>query len=284
MAVFLAMGFLGLSAHAGGTVTFSLSSPSAGGIVAPGELVEWTISLTVSAGDNLGLALAAVDLVQDPANPALFDLPVGTCPTGMEDFDRPGGISNPGPGGVGSAYGGTPLGPAGAKNLRQIGGAMNTFAVPGDGIGLDYDVRGGVGQGAPQILAAGSFAAPSTLGLYAFHLENAIANTLDEINSPPDFSPVSAGNVSIVNADISFTVAPAVCVGDLNCDGQIDFHDINPFVQYLSKFDLWQTQYPGCNPLNGDINGDGIYGFGSFKDINPFVTLLCSAPLPIPCD
>jgi hypothetical protein len=77
--------------------------------------------------------------------------------------------------------------------------------------------------------------------------------------------------------------APPVCVGDLNCDGQIDFKDINPFVLYLSKFDVWQNTYPGCNPLNGDINGDGIYGFGSFKDINPFVTLLASAPLPIPC-
>jgi hypothetical protein len=75
----------------------------------------------------------------------------------------------------------------------------------------------------------------------------------------------------------------AVCVGDLNCDGQIDFKDINPFVQYLSKFNLWQSQYPGCNPLNGDINGDGVYGQGSFGDINPFVTLLASAPLPIPC-
>jgi hypothetical protein len=74
------------------------------------------------------------------------------------------------------------------------------------------------------------------------------------------------------------------CVGDLNCDGQIDFRDINPFVLYLSKFTVWQDQYPGCNALNGDINGDGVYGQGSFRDINPFVTLLCSAPLPIPCD
>jgi hypothetical protein len=74
-----------------------------------------------------------------------------------------------------------------------------------------------------------------------------------------------------------------VCPADQNCDGQIDLRDINPFVLYLSKFTVWQGQHLGCNPLNGDIDGDGVYGFGSFGDINPFVTLLASAPLPIPC-
>jgi hypothetical protein len=79
------------------------------------------------------------------------------------------------------------------------------------------------------------------------------------------------------------TLGPAVCYGDLNCDGQIDFKDINPFVLYLSNFTGWQNQYPGCNPENGDMNGDGVYGQGSFGDINPFVALLSSQPLPIPC-
>ena len=37
--------------------------------------------------------------------------------------------------------------------------------------------------------------------------------------------------------------------------------------------------YCGCPPENGDINGDGTYGQGSFGDINPFVTLLGSQPL-----
>ena len=42
-----------------------------------------------------------------------------------------------------------------------------------------------------------------------------------------------------------------------------------------------QTQYPGCDPRNGDVNGDGTYP--SFKDINPFVALLGSTTLPIAC-
>ncbi len=79
------------------------------------------------------------------------------------------------------------------------------------------------------------------------------------------------------------------CVGDLNCDGTINFGDINPFVLYLSNFAAWQSAFQGCAPENGDINCDGIYGQGSFGDINPFVALMtqcgsgCNCPGPIDC-
>jgi hypothetical protein len=65
--------------------------------------------------------------------------------------------------------------------------------------------------------------------------------------------------------------APCPFAGDLNCDGQIDFGDINPFVLILSNFELWQQAHPGCPWQNGDINGNGSVGF---DDINPFVALL----------
>ena len=67
--------------------------------------------------------------------------------------------------------------------------------------------------------------------------------------------------------------ASPTLVGDLNCDGAVNFGDINPFVQYLSDFVAWQGAYC-CPARNGDINGDGSYGQGSFADINPFVALL----------
>ena len=60
--------------------------------------------------------------------------------------------------------------------------------------------------------------------------------------------------------------------GDMNCDGTLDLRDINPFVVYLSDASAWQTLFPECPAMNGDINGDGTYP--SFKDINPFVVLL----------
>jgi hypothetical protein len=59
--------------------------------------------------------------------------------------------------------------------------------------------------------------------------------------------------------------------GDLNCDGFVDFGDINPFVLRLSSPGGYQATYPRCLDANGDINLDGSVDFG---DINPFVALL----------
>ena len=59
--------------------------------------------------------------------------------------------------------------------------------------------------------------------------------------------------------------------GDMNCDGAVNFDDINPFVLALSDPAGYAAAYPSCNILNGDINGDGLV---NFDDINPFVALL----------
>jgi hypothetical protein len=59
--------------------------------------------------------------------------------------------------------------------------------------------------------------------------------------------------------------------GDLNCDGSVDFGDINPFVLALSNPTQYHVVYPGCFIENGDVNLDGATDFG---DINPFVAIL----------
>ena len=69
-------------------------------------------------------------------------------------------------------------------------------------------------------------------------------------------------------------IGPIVLPGDVNCDGAINFGDINPFVQILSDFTGWQAAHPGCPWQNGDCNGDGQV---NFADINPFVALLTGA-------
>jgi hypothetical protein len=58
----------------------------------------------------------------------------------------------------------------------------------------------------------------------------------------------------------------AGCRGDMNCDGQINFDDINPFVAILSGA-------TPCNTFNADCNGDGTV---NFDDINPFVDLIAN--------
>jgi len=90
-----------------------------------------------------------------------------------------------------------------------------------------------------------------------------------------------AGGGTYKGDGVSCDPNPCSCVGDLNCDGQVSFADINPFVLYLSNYSVWTTTYAGCNPENGDINGDAAYP--SFGDINAFVTLLSTNPLPIIC-
>jgi hypothetical protein len=59
--------------------------------------------------------------------------------------------------------------------------------------------------------------------------------------------------------------------GDLNCDGAVNFCDINPFVLALSDPAGYAAAYPRCIILNADINANGTVGF---DDINPFVRLL----------
>jgi hypothetical protein len=91
------------------------------------------------------------------------------------------------------------------------------------------------------------------------------------------FTADDTPNNSLVEALVDdFKVEKLTCVppnhtGDVNCDGQVDFGDINPFVLALTDPVAYEALYPGCPLENRDINGDGRCNFG---DINPFVALL----------
>ncbi len=64
-------------------------------------------------------------------------------------------------------------------------------------------------------------------------------------------------------------------VGDLNCDGRVDFGDIDPFVLALDSELSCTPAYPRCNWRLADVNGDGrVDG----ADIIPFVALLSGGP------
>ncbi len=59
--------------------------------------------------------------------------------------------------------------------------------------------------------------------------------------------------------------------GDVNCDGALDFGDINAFVLVLTEPATYAAEHPTCDPTLADLNADGVVGFG---DINPFVAAL----------
>jgi len=89
-------------------------------------------------------------------------------------------------------------------------------------------------------------------------------------NGVPDECDIADGT----SADANGNGVPDECellAGDLDCDGDVDFDDINPFVLALSGEADYLVQYPDCHWLNADCDDDGDV---DFDDINPFVALL----------
>lgn len=271
----LLVGIVGTAGVAvGQTVTLSLSSPQNGTTVAPNATINWSIDYSVSTADNAGLALLTVDLTQAPANPAKLDIPAADAvPAAMANFSRPAGICNPGETNLTTGYIGVQRGTAGEKNLRQIGGALNTFGQarpPGSGIAENATVTSGIGQSGSITLASGSFAAPATPGVYYYQLENPIANLLTMVNPLPQHSPVVSATVNLAAASIGFNVISPPCNAcDVNCDGRNDGRDIGGFVTALQP-----SPPAGCSPCAGDTNNSGGI---SDADITTFVACLLGA-------
>ncbi len=90
------------------------------------------------------------------------------------------------------------------------------------------------------------------------------------VMGPTDVSVTYPG-WNIDDLELWALVPAPSAAGDLNCDGAVDFGDINPFVLALVNPIEYGNMYPTCDILNGDINDDGTVDFG---DINPFVLLL----------
>jgi hypothetical protein len=87
-------------------------------------------------------------------------------------------------------------------------------------------------------------------------------NTPDTGIGPPpivDMGPYEFGSV------------PYPVVGDMNCDGEVNAFDIEPFIVALFDPGEYAIRWPDCDINLGDINGDG--SVNAF-DIEPFLELL----------
>ena len=62
-----------------------------------------------------------------------------------------------------------------------------------------------------------------------------------------------------------------VAWGDMNCDGSIDFDDIDPLVLALSGEEAYREALSDCHWLHADCNGDSEV---NFDDIDAFVAML----------
>jgi hypothetical protein len=88
--------------------------------------------------------------------------------------------------------------------------------------------------------------------------------------SPPLLSGFASDHRPVI-ADFRLPLVVPGLKGDLSCDNQVGFGDINPFVMALTSPATYGATYPNCPFANGDINSDGLR---DFADINPFVALL----------
>jgi hypothetical protein len=70
---------------------------------------------------------------------------------------------------------------------------------------------------------------------------------------------------------------PAGERGDLNCDGSVDFNDIDPFVAALIGQENYEQSYPDCEYTLADISQDGSV---DFNDIDGFVECLVNNGCP----
>jgi len=89
-------------------------------------------------------------------------------------------------------------------------------------------------------------------------------------NGIGDVEDILSGSSRDLNEDL----VPDECqnqLGDLNCDGRVDFDDIDAFVLALGGAAAYEAAYPDCQWLNGDCNGDGTV---NFDDIDAFVAVL----------
>lgn len=253
------------------TVTFTLESSSSGQTVLPEATIDWTVLANVPTGDCDGLAFVCVDLIQGPANPSFFDLPPADgVPTAMDNFSRPLGVSNPGEGGAATGYVGVQRSPEGQTyvDLIQIGGAQNTFGEalpPEQGAGQSAAVVAGIGQGGtPQVIAFGSFPAPSAAGVYTLQLDGAKVNVLAAGGPPPtgEHWPTLEADVDLSAALFTFEVQ-TVLRGDMNCDDVLDVNDVPHFVQAMVDPAGYDADHDGdpylaCARYRADMNTDTL--------------------------
>lgn len=86
----------------------------------------------------------------------------------------------------------------------------------------------------------------------------------------------AAGPIQGEFLELNYILHFAACGrGDLNCDGQRDFFDIDAFLLALFDASAYAAAHPDCERRLADLNGDdGV----DFFDIDPFVACLFGGP------
>ncbi len=90
-----------------------------------------------------------------------------------------------------------------------------------------------------------------------------------ELSSP--FGPLTLSYSCSVSAEFVAESPVLPHDGDMNCDGSLDFFDIDPFVTAVFDAGAYGQAFPQCSIDKADVNDDASV---DFFDVDPFVELL----------
>jgi len=160
-----------------------------------------------------------------------------------------------------------------------VAGGVNTSVWA---LGVHDDGRGPALYAGGSFTSAGGVSAPGIakwdgarwwpLGAGISGVPRALA-TLDDGQGPALYL---AGGFSVAGGRVSVGIArwgciPGLKLGDTNCDGKVDWLDIDAFVLALCRPGEYERLFPNCRLRTADCNTDGVVN--NF-DIDPFVKLL----------
>ncbi len=135
--------------------------------------------------------------------------------------------------------------------------------------------------GSPCIDSASNSAVPADLADLDGDLDALEAHPLDLDGLPRfrlDIDTPDSGSGTAPLVDMgAYEYQPPRCAGDANCDGVIDFRDINPFIDALMG-----GVYCDGTGANADMTADDPLLIDA-ADINPFVDILIWNATPVPC-
>jgi len=160
---------------------------------------------------------------------------------------------------------------------RQTGAAVRDLVVLDDGTGPALFAGGGFMSigGVPALGVArwdGRTWSPLGAGIEGGGTVSALAG-YDDGQGPALYV---GGYFSVAGGRPSMRIArwgciPGLKLGDTNCDGKVDWLDIDPFVLALCRPAEYERLFPTCRLRTADCNADGVVN--NF-DIDPFVKLL----------